>query len=91
MEEKKIDTNKIQSRMTHTIEQVNELKAWFDEHAHELPKEMQINRSAFTPDLKQTVEYLFTQAYICCENYKMQGCILLLKEIKKNMEEGQNS
>ncbi len=74
-------------RITHTLEEVNELKAWFDAHAGELPREMQINSSAFTPDLPDTVESLFLQAYICYENYKMQGCIFLLKQIKKNLEE----
>ncbi len=92
MAEKKQDTKKGAGgnpfpRITHTLEEVNELKAWFDTHAHELPKEMQINSSAFTPDLKTTVEHLFLQAYVCYENYKMQGCILLLKQIKKNLEE----
>ena len=26
---------------------------------------------------------LFEQAYICCNNPKMQGCLLLLENIKK--------
>ena len=31
---------------------------------------------------------LFEQAYICCNNPKMQGCLLLLENIKKkNLEE----
>jgi hypothetical protein len=48
---------------------------------------MQIDSSAFTPDLKETIDMLFDQAYICYENPKMQGCILILKKIKKNIEE----
>ena len=48
---------------------------------------MQIDSSAFTPDLPKTVDMLLDQAYICYENPKMQGCILLLKRIKKNLEE----
>ena len=47
---------------------------------------MQIDSSAFTPNLQNTIEMLFEQAYICYENHKMQGCILLLKKIKKNLE-----
>ncbi len=76
----------MQARITHTLEEVNELKAWFDAHKDELPKEMQINDAAFTPNLKITLEHLFSQASVCCGNYRMQGCILLLKEIKKNVE-----
>lgn len=48
---------------------------------------MQINSSAYSPDLKDTVAMLFEQAYICCNNPKMQGCLLLLENIKKNLEE----
>ena len=64
---------------------VNELKEWFDAHKSELPPTMQINSSAFTPDLSETVNMLFEQAYICYENPKMQGCIWLLKKIKENL------
>ena len=38
-------------------------------------------------ELKDTVAMLFEQAYICCNNPKMQGCLLLLENIKKNLEE----
>jgi hypothetical protein len=50
---------------------------------------MQINSSAYTPDLKETISMLFEQAYICYENPKMQGCIWLLKKIKENLENNQ--
>jgi hypothetical protein len=49
---------------------------------------MQIDSSAFSPDLRDTIDMLFEQAYICYENPKMQGCIRFLKKIKKNLEEG---
>lgn len=74
--------------VTHTLEEVNELKRWFDEQADRLPATMQINSSAYTDDLKETISMLFDQAYICYENRKMQGCIFLLERIKKNLEEG---
>ena len=72
---------------THTIEEVNELRVWFESIEDKLPATMQIDSSAFTPDLKETIDMLFDQAYICYENPKMQGCILILKKIKTNIEE----
>ena len=52
-----------------------------------LPQSMQINSSAYSPDLKDTVAMLFEQAYICCNNPKMQGCLLLLEKLlRKNLE-----
>ena len=79
---------KIEKR-THTIEEIDELKAWFQEKESTLPVTMQINSSAYTPDLKETISMLFEQAYICYENPKMQGCIWLLKKIKENLENNQ--
>lgn len=68
-----------------TIEELNELKAWFE--SQELPQTMQIDKATFTPDLKETIDMLFEQAYIYNENPKMQGSILLLKKIKAKIEE----
>ena len=72
-------------KKVYTVEEVDELKKWFDNQT--LPQSMQINSSAYSPDLKATVAMLFEQAYICCNNPKMQGCLLLLENIKKNLEE----
>lgn len=72
----------MEKKRTHTIEEIDELKIWFIENKDKLPKTMQIDSSAFTPDLKETIDMLFDQAYICYENPKMQGCIFLLKKIK---------
>ena len=77
----------MEKKRTHTIEEIDELKNWFEENSNKLPQTMQIDSRAFTPDLPKTVDMLFDQAYICYENPKMQGCILLLKRIKKNLEE----
>ena len=79
----------MEKKRTHTIEEIDELKAWFQEKESSLPATMQINSSAFTPDLKETISMLFEQAYICYENPKMQGCIWLLKKIKENLENNQ--
>ena len=71
-------------KRTYTQEEVNELKKWFD--SQELPPTMQIDKAAFTPNLKDTVDMLFEQAYVCYENPKMQGCLYLLEKIKSNLE-----
>ena len=56
-------------KRTYTQEEVNELKKWFD--SQELPPTMQIDKAAFTPNLKDTVDMLFEQAYVCYENPKI--------------------
>lgn len=76
----------MEKKRTHTLEEINELKAWFDANRTKLPQTMQIDSSAFSPDLPETVNMLFEQAYICYENPKMQGCIWFLKKIKTNIE-----
>lgn len=70
---------------THTVEELNELKAWFQ--GQKLPQTMHIDKATFTPDLENTIDMLFEQAYIYNENPKMQGSILLLKKIKAKIEE----
>ena len=74
-------------KQTYTIEEINELKEWFESHKNIIPQTMQIESSAFSPNLLDTIQMLLEQAYICCENPKMQGCIYLLKKIKKNLED----
>ena len=76
-------------KKVYTIEDVDELKRWFD--AQTLPQSMQINSSAYSPDLKDTVAMLFEPAYICYNNPKLQGCLLLLENIKKNLEENKGN
>lgn len=70
----------------HTLEEIGELKNWFDKHANKLPKEMQIDESTYSPDLQLTISALLDQAEICCENPKMQGSIFILERIKKKLE-----
>ena len=78
----------MEKKRTHTLEEINELKSWFEANQEKLPETMQLDSSAFSPDLRATIDMLFEQAYICYENPKMQGCIRFLKKIKKNLEEG---
>ena len=77
----------MKKKRIHTIEEIDELREWFEKVKNRLPETMQIDSSAYTPNLKETINMLFDQAYICYENPKMQGCIYLLKKIKKNMED----
>ena len=76
----------MEKKRTHTIEEIDELKIWFENNNKKLPQTMQIDSSAFTPDLHKTVDMLLEHAYICYNNPKMQGCIQILKKIKNNME-----
>ena len=78
----------MEKKRTHTLEEINELKSWFEANQEKLPETMQIDSSAFSPDLRDTIDMLFEQAYICYENPKMQRCLPLLKKIKQNFEEG---
>ena len=60
-----------EKKESYSEEELNEMIVWFNNHADELPKEMQINKAAFTPDLKLTVESCIMQAnffyfLICC-------------------------
>ena len=77
----------MEKKRIHTIEEIDELREWFEKVKNRLPETMQIDSSAYTPNLKETISMLFEQAYICYENPKMQGCINLLKKIKKNLED----
>ena len=54
-----------EKKESYSEEELNEMIVWFNNHADELPKEMQINKSAFTPDLKLTVESCIMQAKQC--------------------------
>lgn len=75
----------------YTLEEVDALKRWFDEQGNNIPSEMAIEKSTYSPNLKLTIQILFEQAYICYNNPKMQGCLLLLEKIKSNIENNQSS
>ncbi len=63
---------------SYSEEELNEMIVWFNNHANEFPKEMQINKAAFTSDLKLTIESYIMQAKQCLGNYKMAGAFRLL-------------
>lgn len=62
-------------KKSYSEEKLNEMIVWLNNHANELPKEMQINKFAFTPNLKLTVESCIMQAKQCLGNYKMAGLL----------------
>lgn len=76
----------MQKKQVYTLEELDELKNWFESHKDIIPNDMQIDRSAYTPNLKNTINALIEQAYICYENPKMQGSIRLLESIKMKLE-----
>ena len=76
----------MEKRLTHTFEEIEELNAWFQQNRSKFPQSMQLDASAFIPNLAATVDMLFEQAYICHNNPKMQGSILIPKKIKKNLD-----
>ena len=71
---------------SYSEEELNEMIVWFNNHADELPKKMQINKAAFTPNLKLTIESCIMQAKQNLGNYKMGGPFLILKQIRANIE-----
>ena len=54
----------MEKKRTHTIEEIDELRDWFEANRDKVPATMQIDSSAFTPDLPETINMLFDQAYI---------------------------
>ena len=51
-----------EKKESYSEEELNEMIVWFNNHADELPKEMQINKSAFTPDLTRKMIIPFNRA-----------------------------
>lgn len=71
---------------SYSEEELNGMIVWSNNHADELPEEMQVNKAAFTPDLKLTIESCIMQAKECLGNYKMVGAFKLLQQIRENIE-----
>ena len=55
---------------SYSEEELNEMIVWFNNHANELPKEMQINKAAFTPNLKLTIEGMNLRLFMSRENFR---------------------
>lgn len=68
----------------YTLEEVNELKEWFE--SHELPASVQADKSTYVPDVQKTVNALIRQSLITYKNPKMQSYISLLEKIKTACE-----
>ena len=65
-------------------EELKALKDWFANQ--DLPQGLQVDKATNIPNLKETVARLFDQAEACFENPKMQGCLILLENIKAKLE-----
>lgn len=74
-----------ENKSSYTKEEFKELQAWFDNR--QLPQSLQVDKATYIPDLKDTVSRLLDQAKVCHENPKMQGCLILLEHIRKELEE----
>lgn len=68
----------------YTREELNALEEWFN--THELPKELQLNKSTFIPNVSETVRRLLIQSKIYVDNSKMQGSIQILQDLKEKLE-----
>ena len=67
-----------------TLEELHELRDWFE--GQKLPKELQLDKATYIPNLSDTVRRLLIQSEINYDNPKMQGCILLLQRLKAKLE-----
>lgn len=65
-------------------EQLAELEAWFN--AQKLPKELQLDKATFIPNVQDTVRRLLIQAKINVDNPKMQGCLLILERLQEKLK-----
>ena len=72
-------------RKLYTKEELEALIAWFG-NLPDCPKEIQVDKATYIPNLAETIDRLAGQARICYENPKMQGCILLMERIKEAIE-----
>lgn len=75
---------KMNEQKLYTKDELESLITWFEEHPY--PKELQVDKATYIPNLSDTIDRLSGQARICYENPKMQGCIILLEKIKEAIE-----
>jgi hypothetical protein len=78
-------TMNMNERKLYTKEELEALIAWFG-NLPDCPKEIQVDKATYIPNLEETIDRLAGQARICYENPKMQGCILLMERIKEAIE-----
>ena len=67
-----------------TLDELHELGDWFNQQ--DLPQDLQLDKATYIPNLKDTIHRLLTQSEISYNNPKMQGCIILLLNLKKKLE-----
>lgn len=74
----------MKERKIYKKEELKVLKDWFA--SQDLPQGLRVDKAINIPNLKETVARLFDQAEVCFENPKMQGCLILLENIKAKLE-----
>ena len=74
----------MEERKIYKKEELKALKDWFANQ--DLPQGLQVDKATNIPNLKETVARLFDQAEACFETPKMQGCLILLENIKAKLE-----
>ena len=68
----------------YTKEELEALEAWFK--AAKLPKDIQLDKATYIPNVAETVKRLLIQAKINIDNPKMQGCLLILQRLREKLE-----
>lgn len=72
-------------RETYTIEEIEALKAWFDEHRAEIPPTLSMQAMEWT-DVPKAIDYLIPVAMEECENPTFAGQTKLLFRLKEMIE-----
>ena len=67
-----------------TLDELHELTEWFQKQ--NLPKELQLDKATYIPNLSETIRRLVIQSEINYNNPKTQGCIILLQRLKEKLE-----
>lgn len=65
-------------------EQIDELVGWFKNQTN-LPSELKLDNATYIPNLQNTLEALYMQAYVAEGNSRMFGSIHLLERIKEKL------
>lgn len=71
----------------YTHDELRELEEWFN--SRELPKDIQLDKATYIPNVKETIRRLMIQAEINCNNPKMQGAIYILERLRNKLGETQ--
>ncbi len=74
-------------KRTYTEAEVADLLSWFEERTARLPKELQLNKASFIPDLNKTIKAFASLAVENRKNATFGGQIKLFFEIREKLQE----